>query len=138
MAHTAQTELLPAAEVARQTPVEQSENGIFYATFGDHKLQPAELAQILGAVPRAVAAALKHRAYYFVPLTIYEQEGDTVPDDAHSSGETLIAPAHTTELSDREREICARFAPALRDCKTRRPDVAAIIRDVIEAKRPGK
>jgi hypothetical protein len=106
MGHTAQTELLPAAQVARQTPVEQSENGIFYAIFGDHKLQPAELAQIIGAVPRAVAAALKHRAYYFVPHTIHEQEGDTIPDDAHSSGETLIAPAYTTELSD--RAICHR------------------------------
>ena len=106
MGHTAQTELLPAAQVARQTPVQQSENGIVYATFGDHKLQPAELAQVIGAVPRAVAAALKHRAYYFVPLTIHEQEGDTVPDDAHSSGETLIAPQYTTELSD--RAICHR------------------------------
>ena len=106
MVQTAQTELLPAAQVARETPVQQSENGIFYATFGDHKLQPAELAQIIGAVPHPVAAALKHRAYYFVPLTIHEQEGDTVPDDAHSSGETLIAPAYTTELSD--RAICHR------------------------------
>jgi hypothetical protein len=106
MGHPAQTELLPAAQVARQTPVEQSENGIFYATFGDHKLQPAELAQVIGAVPRAVAAALKQRAYYFVPLTIHEQDGDTVPDDAHSSGETLIAPGYTTELSD--RAICHR------------------------------
>lgn len=106
MGHTAQTELLPAAEVARQTPVEQSENGIFYATFGDHKLQAAELAQVIGAVPRTVSAALKHRAYYFVPLTIHEQESDTIPDDAHSSGETLIAPAYTTELSD--RAICHR------------------------------
>ena len=106
MGHTAQTELLPAAQVARETPVQQSDNGIFYATFGDHKLQPGELEQVIRAVPKAVAAALKHRAYYFVPLTIHEQEGDTVPDDAHSSGETLIAPAYTTELSD--RAICHR------------------------------
>jgi hypothetical protein len=106
MGHTAQTELLPAAEVARQAPVTQAQNGICYATFGDHKLPPGELEQVIGAVPRALAAALKQRAYYFVPLTIHEQDGDTIPDDAHSSGETLIAPQYTTELSD--RAICHR------------------------------
>jgi hypothetical protein len=106
MGHTAQTELLPAAQVARQTPVQQAENGICYATFGDHKLPPGELEQVIGAVPRDVAAALKHRAYYFVPLTIHEQDGDSIPEDAHSSGETLIAPQYTTELSD--RAICHR------------------------------
>jgi hypothetical protein len=106
MGHTAQTELLPAAEVARQAPVTQAENGICYATFGDHKLPPGELEQVIGAVPRTVAAALKNRAYYFVPLTIHEQDGDSIPDDAHSGGETLIAPQYTTELSD--RAICHR------------------------------
>jgi hypothetical protein len=106
MGHTAQTELLPAAQVARETPVQQAENGVCYATFGDHKLPPGELEQVIGAVPRDVAAALKHRAYYFVPLTIHEQDGDNIPEDAHSSGETLIAPQFTTELSD--RAICHR------------------------------
>jgi hypothetical protein len=115
MGHTAQTELLPAAQVARETPVQQSDNGVCYATFGDHKLPGGELEQVVQAVPRAVAAALKHRAYYFVPLTIHEQDGDSVPDDAHTSGETLIAPQFTNELSD--RAICHRnvqFAGA--DC----------------------
>jgi hypothetical protein len=106
MGQTAQTELLPAAEVARQAPVTQAENGICYATFGDHKLAPGELEQVIGAVPHSVSAALKHRAYYFVPLTIHEQDGDSIPDDAHSGGETLIAPQYTTELSD--RAICHR------------------------------
>ena len=106
MGHTAQTELLPAAQVARETPVQQAENGICYATFGDHKLPSGDLEQVIGAVPRDLAAALKHRAYYFVPLTIHEQDGDSIPDDAHSSGETLIAPQFTTELSD--RAICHR------------------------------
>lgn len=106
MGHTAQTELLPAARVARETPVGQSPNGIFYATYGEHKLAPGDLEQVIGAVPREVAAALRNRAYYFVPLTIHEQEGDTVPEDAHSGGETLIAPLFTTELSD--RAICHR------------------------------
>lgn len=115
MGNTAQTELLPAAQVARDTPVEQAANGICYATYGDHKLPPGELEHVLLAVPKAVAAALARRAYYFVPLTIHEPENDSVPDDAHSDGETLIAPQFTTELSD--RAICHRnvhFAGA--DC----------------------
>jgi hypothetical protein len=115
MGHTAQTELLPAAQVARETPVQQADNGICYATFGDHKLPSSDLEQVVKAVPSPVAAALKHRAYYFVPLTIHEQDGDSVPDDAHTSGETLIAPQFTNELSD--RAICHRnvhFAGA--DC----------------------
>jgi hypothetical protein len=115
MGHTAQTELLPAAQVARETPVQQADNGLCYATFGDHKLASGELEQVVQAVPRGVGAALKHRAYYFVPLTIHEQDGDSVPDDAHTSGETLIAPQFTNELSD--RAICHRnvhFAGA--DC----------------------
>jgi len=42
-----------------------------------------------------------------VPLTIHEQDGDNIPDDAHSSGETLIAPQYTTELSE-PTAICHR------------------------------
>ncbi len=115
MGHTAQTELLPAAQVARETAVQQAENGICYATFGDHKLSPGELEQILLAVPQAVAGALRQRAYYFVPLTIHEHEGDSIPDDAHTGGETLVAPQFSNDLSD--RAICHRnlhFAGA--DC----------------------
>lgn len=115
MGHTAQTELLPAAQVARETPVQEARNGICYATYGDHKLPPDELEQVIQAIPVGVAGALKRRAYYFVPLTIHQAEGDAVPDDAHTSGETLIAPQYTTELSD--RAICHRnvhFAGA--DC----------------------
>lgn len=106
MGHTAQTDLLPAALVARDAPVEQAENGIRYATYGDHKLPAGELEHVVLAVPAAVAAALSRRVYYFVPLTIHEAENDTVPDDAHTGGETLIAPQYTTELSD--RAICHR------------------------------
>ncbi len=106
MGHTAQTELLPAAQVARETPVEQADNGICFATYGDHKLPAGELEHVILAVPKAVAAALSRRAYYFVPLTIHEPDTDTVPDDAHTGGETLIAPQYTTELSD--RAICHR------------------------------
>ena len=52
MGHTAQTELLPAAQVARETPVQQSDNGIFYATFGDHKLSPRSWNRSFAPCPK--------------------------------------------------------------------------------------
>jgi hypothetical protein len=64
---------LPAAEVARLAPVEQSPNGILYASFVD----PADLRRLVQAVPPAVAGALGRKAYYFVPLTLTEGEQDT-------------------------------------------------------------
>ncbi len=119
MAETAQIDLLPAAQVAREIPVQQAANGLCYTAFAETRLPDGELEHIVNAVPRAIAAALNHRAYYFVPLTIHQHEeganaGD-VMDDADSGGETLIAPHYTTELSD--RAICHRnvhFAGA--DC----------------------
>lgn len=115
MAETAQIDLLPAAQVARETPVQQAGNGLCYAAFADTKLPDGELEHIVNAVPRTLAAALNHRAYYFVPLTIHQHDEGAIPDDAHTSGETLIAPRYTNELSD--RAICHRnvhFAGA--DC----------------------
>jgi hypothetical protein len=110
MAETAQIELLPAAQVARETPVQQAASGLCYTAFADIRLPDGELEHIVNAVPRGIANALTHRAYYFVPLTIHQQEegplAPAVPDDAHTGGETLIAPAYTNELSD--RAICHR------------------------------
>ena len=94
MAETAQTELLSASQVAQQTVVQQSPNGIFYAAFGDTHLPDAELERIIGAVPAAIAKAISHRAYYFVPLTIADSE------------EVLVAPNYTVDLGD--RAICHR------------------------------
>ncbi len=115
MTETAQIDLLPAAQVARQVAVQQAANGVCYALFSDIRTPESELQHILNAVPRPVAAALAHRAYYFVPLTIHEHEDGAIVEDAHSHGETLIASGYTAELSD--RAICHRnvhFAGA--DC----------------------
>jgi hypothetical protein len=68
---------LPAAEVARLAPVEQSPNGILYASFGDTRVDPADLRRLVQAVPPAVARALGRKAYYFVPLTLTEGDQDT-------------------------------------------------------------
>ena len=61
---------------------------------GDTTVVPADLEQILQAVPVSIAAALSHCAYYFVPLAIGE------------TAETFIAPRYSVDLSD--RAVCHR------------------------------
>jgi hypothetical protein len=103
---TAQIELLPATEVAQRSPVQQALNGISYATFADIQVDAAELEQVINAVPTAIAKALAHRAYYFVPLTIHEGPLDGPDAELANAGETLVAGGYSTELSD--RAICHR------------------------------
>src|SRR5580658_9158778 len=94
MADAAQIELLPAQRVAQEVQVLQAPNGVCYAQYGDTHLTAQELERIVQAVPNSIATALKKRAYYFVPLTISEND------------ETLVAPEYTIDFSD--RAICHR------------------------------
>ncbi len=94
MTDVAQAGLLPAAQIAQQTAVVESPNGIFYGTFGDTHLAEPDLARVVQAVPVAVARGLAKHAYYFVPLTIADEE------------EVLVAPAYTVDLGD--RAVCHR------------------------------
>src|SRR4029077_16537653 len=84
----------PPAEVVRQTPVSQAPNGICYARSGDVTVPEADLERMVAAVPDAAAAALKRKAYYFVPLTV--NQGD----------ETVIADRYDVTLSD--NAVCHR------------------------------
>lgn len=88
--------LIPAVQVTQQAQVAQAANGIFYASFGETKPAGADAERIVEAVPMAVAGALKRRAYYFVPLTIAEND------------EVQIAGGYSQELSD--RAICHKNA----------------------------
>ncbi|MBW4028302.1 hypothetical protein [Acidipila rosea] len=94
MADTAQIELIPAAKVAQAAKIQQASNGICYAAFGETQVTPEDLERVVAAVPATIAVALSQRAYYFVPLTIGEND------------ETIVAPGYSTELSD--RAICHR------------------------------
>ncbi len=94
MTDVAQAGLLPASQVAQQTAVIESPNGIFYGSFGDTHLAEPDLARVVQAVPVAIAKGLAKHAYYFVPLTIADEE------------EVLIAPAYTVDLGD--RAVCHR------------------------------
>lgn len=96
MVEAAQTPLLSAAQVTQQAPVRQAANGICFADFGDTQVAPEDLERLVQAVPTAIANALARRAYYFVPLTLAE---DDTPQ---------IAASYASELAD--RAICHRNA----------------------------
>jgi hypothetical protein len=108
------TGLIPATEVAHQTPARHSPNGIRFATFGDISTGPAashaDLDRLIQAVPAAIASALTSKTYYFVPLALAEAR--TPPATAPTSGhrtphdETMISPVYTPELA--EQAICHR------------------------------
>ena len=84
----------PPAEVVRRSPVSEAPNGICYAVAGEVTLGAADLERMVSAVPDAAAAALKRKAYYFVPLTV--NQGD----------ETVIADRYDVSLSD--NAVCHR------------------------------
>lgn len=83
-----------AEEVIRDTRVTQAVNGICYTTAGEITMPSSELETMVNGVPRAIAAALNRKAYYFVPLAVGEGE------------KTLIAEHFDSELTD--RAICHR------------------------------
>jgi hypothetical protein len=91
-------DLASALEVARATAVQQSPNGICYASFGQTQFPQLDLDRVVQAVPQSMTAALARKAYYFVPLALGEAEE-----------ETLIAPEYNSELS--ERAVCHRNVP---------------------------
>ena len=92
-----QNGLIQAAQVARETAVRKTPNGVNYAAFGDNTLDDRDLERMVQAVPSPIAAALTRKTYYFVPLALTESRG---------GDNTLIAPAYTPELGD--QAICHR------------------------------
>lgn len=94
MSQTAPAITRPPAEVVRQTPVSQAPNGICYAMAGEVTVPASDLERMVGAVPDSAAAALRRKAYYFVPLTV--NQGD----------DTVIADRYDVALSD--NAVCHR------------------------------
>ncbi len=88
MSQAAQAITRPPAEIVRETPVSQAPNGICYALSGEMNIPGADLDRLVAAVPKAIAAALNRKAYYFVPLTV--NHGD----------QTVIADRYDVALSD--------------------------------------
>lgn len=88
MAETTQATTLTPAEVIRRAPVSQAPNGVCYAAMGEVTVNAADLERMVAAVPRIIAAALHHKAYYFVPLAVSQND------------ETLITERYDVTLSD--------------------------------------
>ena len=80
MADTVQAETFSPAEVTRRAAVSQAPNGVCYASMGEGTLDAATLERMVTTVPRAIAAALERKAYYFVPLTVSQGEGTVIAD----------------------------------------------------------
>jgi len=99
MAEGIQGGLVMATQVAQETALRQSPNGIRFAVFGDAGIDEVELTRMVQAVPVAIAAALARKSYYFVPLALAEgRSGEAV---GHRSKEaTMVSPEYTTELAD--------------------------------------
>jgi hypothetical protein len=111
MPEIAQVEVKAAMEVAHSVPVEQASNGIHYGSYGDTQLAAADLQRMVEAVPPAIAAALHHKRYYFVPLTLGESFATEISDPAFfeiDPSKLMIAADFSTELSD--MAICHRSA----------------------------
>ena len=94
MTEATQVSTLSPADVVRQNPVSQAPNGICYAVMGSSTVTNSDIERMVAAVPHAVAAALKRKAYYFVPLTV--SQGD----------DTVIAERYDVNLSD--HAVCHR------------------------------
>jgi hypothetical protein len=92
MAESIQGGLVQATQVARETAVRQSPNGIRFAVFGETGLDDADLTRMVQAVPSVIAAALARKIYYFVPLAMAEgRSGNEV---------TMVSASYTAELAD--------------------------------------
>lgn len=74
MAPALNAQLRSAQEIIRDARVGQAPNGICYTTAGEIMLPSDDLERIVGAVPRSIAAALDRKAFYFVPLTMGEED----------------------------------------------------------------
>jgi hypothetical protein len=94
MSSSAQVATVEPSEVVRQAPVSQAPNGVCYAQTGETAISSPDLERMVGAVPRAIAAGLERKAFYFVPLTV--SDGD----------QTLIADRYDVALSD--QAVCHR------------------------------
>ena len=94
MSQAAQAITRPPADVVREAPVSQAQNGVCYAVAGEMSVSATELERMISAVPRSIAGALERKAYYFVPLTV--NQGD----------QTVIADRYDVALSD--NAVCHR------------------------------
>ncbi len=101
--------LVRASQVARETEVHRSANGVRFATYGETGVPAPDLDRMLEAVPGSIAGALKANTYYFVPLALREPEAAETTSRRNrpeTSEQAMVAPAWTEDLG--EAAICHR------------------------------
>jgi hypothetical protein len=104
--------LVRAAQIARDTEVQQSANGVRFATYGETGVDAPDLDRMLEAVPSAIVSALKANTYYFVPLALRESvetlsaAADAPQPKLAATEHAMVAAAYTDEFSD--NAICHR------------------------------
>jgi hypothetical protein len=111
MPEIAQIDLKPAVEVARTASTHHAPNGVRFGSYGDIQLSGSDLESIVQAVPKAIAAALNHKAYYFVPLTLGESteaESGDIPLGEVNPDRIMIASEFSSDLGD--DSVCHRNA----------------------------
>jgi hypothetical protein len=96
--------LVLATQVARDTPVRRSANGLSFATFGETGVTDLDLDRMLEAVPAPIVAALKSNTYYFVPLALRDKP-EAIDAKARKQ-DPIVAHDWTDEFSD--AAICHR------------------------------
>ena len=82
------------AEIVQSTPVSQAANGICYARAGEVNPCPTTISTASSPPSPSIAAALTRKAYYFVPLTVNQND------------DTVIADRYDVALSD--NAVCHR------------------------------
>jgi len=97
--------LVRAQEVARSANVQQSPNGLRFATFGETGVTAPDLDHMLGAVPTGISRSLHASTWFFVPLALREPESAGSPRNQKSEA-AMVAPAYSEELND--SAICHR------------------------------
>ena len=99
--------LVLATQVARETEVRRSANGVRFATYGETGVADLDLDRMLEAVPTAIVNTLKANTYYFVPLALREppQELETA-SSLHKADPAMVASSYSEEFSD--AAICHR------------------------------
>jgi hypothetical protein len=102
------SELVRATQIAHDTEIRQSPNGVHFATFGETGVADLDLDRMLQAVPSGIVAALKANTYYFVPLALREadQNFDAAIEPAKPKDPAMVASAYTDEFGD--AAICHR------------------------------
>jgi hypothetical protein len=105
MAESLQNGLVLATQVARDTPVRRSANGLSFATFGETGVTDLDLDRMLEAVPAPIVASLKSNTYYFVPLALRDKP-EAIDAKTRKQDPAVVAHNWTDELSD--AAICHR------------------------------